>query len=208
MQELRPEERREFQRLELAAPIPATLGDKKVTIIEMGILGARVQYEGELENAPAELRFMHGGSEIALRCEIVRTHNQVAALRFLAAMGDSGDHLRSMLASLVGTEMESRRSTPAGTFPMDHIDLDETLRPRDAGFLSYRLEGDKWTRRRIFLPEQPSAGFTVARSEDSAEMQRLCDVYSASDEEGRRLIRMFAELSISDALEIPPRMNR
>ena len=35
-------------------------------------------------------------------------------------------------------------------------------------------------------------------------MQRLCRVYEASDNEGRRLIRLFAELSVSDALEIPP----
>ncbi|HEV2722122.1 MAG TPA: hypothetical protein VG323_19025, partial [Thermoanaerobaculia bacterium] len=63
-----------------------------------------------------------------------------------------------------------------------------------------------WQRRRVFLPEQPSAGFTVARTEDSDEMQRLCNIYAASDEEGRRLIRLFAELSVSNALEIPPRM--
>ena len=48
-------------------------------------------------------------------------------------------------------------------------------------------------------------GFTVARSTDTDEMQRLCDVYAASDEEGRRLIRLFAELSVSDAMQIPPR---
>ena len=54
--------------------------------------------------------------------------------------------------------------------------------------------------------EQPSVGFTVARGEDTAEMQRLCRVFEASEEEGRRLIRLFAELSVSDALEIPPRM--
>ena len=41
--------------------------------------------------------------------------------------------------------------------------------------------------------------------EDADEMQRLCSVYEASDDEGRRLIRLFAELSVSDALQIPPR---
>ena len=41
--------------------------------------------------------------------------------------------------------------------------------------------------------------------EDAAEMQRLCEVFEASDEEGRRLIRLFAELSVSDVLQIPPR---
>jgi len=61
-----------------------------------------------------------------------------------------------------------------------------------------------WTKRPVFLPEQPSTGFTVAHTSDTDEMQRLCRVYEASDEEGRRLIRLFAELSVSDALAIPP----
>ena len=54
------------------------------------------------------------------------------------------------------------------------------------------------------IADYRSLGFTVARTVESDEMQRLCAVYEASDEEGRRLIRLFAELSISDALQIPP----
>ena len=86
------------------------------------------------------------------------------------------------------------------------IDGDKTVRGRDAAFLCYRLEDGVWHRRRVFLPEQPLSGFTVARSEDSEEIQHLCRVYAAADDEGRRLIRLFAELSVSNALEIPPRM--
>ena len=86
------------------------------------------------------------------------------------------------------------------------IDGDKTVRGTDAHFLSYRYEDGAWRRRRVFLPEQPALGFTVARGEDADEMQRLCAVYEASDDEGRRLIRMFAELSVSDALQIPPSM--
>jgi len=80
------------------------------------------------------------------------------------------------------------------------------VRGRDAAFVCYRYEDGTWHRRHVFLPEQPASGFTVARSEDSAEIQQLCRVYAASDYEGRRLIRLFAELSVSNALEIPPRM--
>jgi hypothetical protein len=217
MQQLRPEERREFQRLHLASPIPGALGLTAVSILEIGILGARLQHAEPIDEDSADLRFSHDGGEVALRCEIVRTLDAPAkypcagresGVRFLAAIGDSGEQLRRMLASLVGSELQSRRATPPGSFPMDHIDGDRTVRGRDAGFLCFRLENGAWAKRRIFLPEQPAIGFTVARGEDSEEMQRLCAVYAASDEEGRRLIRMFAELSVSDALEIPPRLNR
>lgn len=214
MQQLRPEERREFQRLQLDTQIPGILGQTPLLILEIGILGARVQHQEPLPGEPSQLRFMHDDGEIVLRCEVVRTlppsseSGSESGLRFLAALGESGERLRSMLARLVRAELIHRRPTSPGTFPIDHVDPDKTVRARDAGFLCYRLEGDRWIKRRIFLPEQPASGFTVARSEDSAEIQRLCDVYAASDDEGRRLIRMFAELSVSDALEIPPRLNR
>lgn len=202
-------ERREFQRLRLDPPVVGTLGDAGVTLIEIGVLGARVEHDGPLDDSGGELRFGYDGDEIALRCEIVRTAAVTAGgrsqsgVRFVAAMGESGDRLRAMLAQLVSKALEDLRSqTLAG---IDHIDGDKTVRGADAGFLSYRLTAGTWHRRRIFLPEQPASGFTVARNEDSEEMQRLCRVYQASDEEGQRLIRMFAELSVSASLNIPPR---
>jgi hypothetical protein len=110
-----------------------------------------------------------------------------------------------MLAQLVSHAIEARSDPSATRIRLRAIDGDRTVRGADAHFLSYRLDRDGWRKRNVFLPEQPAAGFTVARGEDAEEMQRLCDVYVASDEEGRRLIRLFAELSISDALQIPPR---
>lgn len=209
---LRPvEERREFQRLRLDPPISGTLGNTPVTILEIGVLGARVHHVDPIEQKDAALRFTHRDQKIDLRCEIVRSLEARSAsggfesgLRFLAAIGESGDRLRAMLGDLVTREMQNRRAMPIESFGQP-VDGDKTVRGVDAEYLCYRLENGAWTRKRIFLPEQPAAGFTVARSTDSEEMQHLCRVYQASDAEGRRLIRLFAELSVSDALEIPPR---
>ena len=211
------EERREFQRLRLDPPVPGTLGTNAVSILEVGVLGARVQHADALDVEYAELRFSFEGDEIGMRCEIVRTVNKQdpkhpgagleSGIRFLAAIDDSGNKLRKMLADLVTHEFEVRRKGGPNTMPPAlSVDGDKTVRGADAGFLCYLLESGVWRKRRVFLPEQPSLGFTVARTEDSAEMQRLCRVYEASDEEGRRLIRLFAELSVSDVLESPPKM--
>jgi hypothetical protein len=211
------EERREFQRLRLDPPLTGTVDGVEVTILEIGVLGARIHHVAPLPEY-AELHFSSDGDEIAMKCESVRTSpSQVTkygeqgyetGLRFLAAIEESGDKLRDMLGRLVQHEFEVRRKMPANSIPINpsSVDGDRTVRGSDAGFLCYRLENGKWQKRRVFLPEQPATGFTVARSEDSTEMQRLCRVYEASDEEGRRLIRLFAELSVSDALEIPPRL--
>lgn len=199
------EERREFQRLHLDPPLHGSFGSQPIVIIEIGVLGAGIRHEQPLEVKSAELRTKHGDDEITMRCEVVRTVNEsYSGLRFTAAIGESGDHLRRMLGDLVLKAFAGRREAPTG--PIDIIDGDKTVRGTDAQFLCYRFENGVWSKRRVFLPEQPSVGFTVARGEDSEEMQRLCRVYAASDDEGRRLIRLFAELSVSDALEIPPRM--
>ncbi|HSP15573.1 MAG TPA: hypothetical protein VLV78_12545 [Thermoanaerobaculia bacterium] len=211
------EERREFQRLRLDPPVTGTVGGLEITILEIGVLGARICHTDPLP-AYGELRFSSGTDEIAMKCEAVRTLPSPVTkygepefetgVRFLAAVEDSGDKLRDMLGRLVQHEFEVRRQMPANSIPHNpsSVDGDRTVRGSDAAFLCYRLENGKWSKRRVFLPEQPTTGFTVARAEDSTEMQRLCTVYEASDEEGRRLIRLFAELSVSDALEIPPRL--
>jgi len=213
MQQRKGEERREFQRLRLDPVLAGTFGPTPVTLVEVGVLGACIHHTAVLAGEKHELRFVYGGAEIVMRCEVVRTFpakelpaGTMSGLRFLAALGDSGDHLRSMLAQLVVQAIESRYDVSSTRLQIRRpVDGDKTVRGVDAQFLSFRLENSTWRRRHVFLPEQPAVGFTVARSEDADEMQRLCTVYEASDEEGRRLIRLFAELSVSDALQIPPR---
>jgi hypothetical protein len=202
-------ERREFQRLPLENPIPGNFGSVAVSIVEIGILGARIQHAVPFPEPRAELQFAYGGKEIAMRCDVVRSYpdetGRVSGVRFLAAVGESGDHLRDMLAQLVNQALLHRYDASATRLRIRTVDGDKTVRGKDAHFVAYRLEGVTWRRRNVFLPEQPSVGFTVARHEDPAEMQHLCEVYEASDDEGRQLIRLFAELSVSDALQIPPR---
>src|SRR5437763_7038277 len=206
MQQMRPEERREFQRLVLQPPIVGTLGPQLVHILEIGVLGARVTHDDDFESDQMDLLFLYSGQKIEMRCQIIRTlGGSESGVRFIAAIGDSGDKLRDMLGILVTKEIDRRRTSPGrDPLPSHTVDGDKTVRGADAGFFSFRFENGHWTKRPVFLPEQPSTGFTLARTSDTDEVQRLCRVYEDSDGEGRRLIRLFAELSVSDALAIPP----
>jgi len=208
-------ERREFQRLRLDPPLPGTLGTTAVSILEVGVIGARVHHAEPFDRETGELRCSFDGEEIGLRCELVRTttgenskypdSGYESGLRFVAAIEGSGDVLRKMLGALVTKELERRPRKPLA-HDRQAIDGDKTVRGTQARYVCYRLESNNsWSRRPVFLPEQPSVGFTVARDVDHDEMERLCLVYLVSDDEGRRLIRLFAELSISEEMEIPPK---
>src|SRR5437762_1547977 len=137
MQELRPEERREFQRLHVAPPIPGTLGATAVSILEIGVLGARLQHSGELDQQYLDLRFSHGGNEIDMKCEVIRTMpgqsrypgaGVESGVRFVAAIGESGDRLRDMLGELVTRELNAQRTSPGTPIAPPTVDGDKTVR--------------------------------------------------------------------------------
>jgi len=54
-------------------------------------------------------------------------------------------------------------------------------------------------------PEQPITGFTVSAETPPRYLEMLCDTYERTDEEGQRLTRILAELSINQAEGIPTR---
>jgi hypothetical protein len=204
MQELRPEERREFQRLRLSAPMPAVLGGVGVAIHEIGVLGARVLQSAPIDDQHPQLQFEYKKREIRIKCDFIRVRpNLESGVRFAGAIGDSADHLRKMLGELVTAAINERRD-PNETIIQPPVDGDQTVSRKDAGFLCFRLENGHWTKRSVFLPEQPPSGFTIARAAHTNDMDRLCRLYEQGDDEVRHLVRVFAELSVSDVLQIPP----
>ena len=51
--------------------------------------------------------------------------------------------------------------------------------------------------------EQPQDGFTLLADETFELIDLLCRTYLSADEEERRLIRIFAQLSVSDPSDTP-----
>ena len=204
-------ERREFQRLPLAESVPASFGEKAVRLVEIGISGARLEHEErETVGRTALLTFDWEDESVAIECEIVRSglapghdgegqsHNlHHSGVVFVGAEEGSADALRRALSAAVLRRLGKQ-------VPHDGIaDYDDTLRPGDAMFITYTFEDGVWKKRRAFLPEQPEVGFTVASDAEKDELQRLCRAYEQAGAEGRQLLRLFCELSISDAMNVP-----
>jgi hypothetical protein len=62
------------------------------------------------------------------------------------------------------------------------------------------LTDGRWTSEYTSTSEQPTEGFTIAAGETEEQVALLCQTYEAGDDEARRLTRMFAELSIANAM--------
>jgi hypothetical protein len=75
---------------------------------------------------------------------------------------------------------------------------------KEAGYICLQLEKNRWRKKRTPDPGQPVEGFTVSASEDQSQIQMLCDAYEKSDDDGRKMIQLFAQLSIVEGEGIPP----
>lgn len=198
-----------MQRLRLGKPILGMIDGENALILDIGVTGAFVEHYGQVKLGDRlKLLFRWKATDVEYICEVARTNvvRKTASavvshsdLMFVQPMGEAETHLNDMVASLVGKILSAQKANLTPTDDMQSAavlaDVGGARRARARGYVSYRFRDGSWTRSFTDSPAQPEDGFTVAGYEDEAELQTLCDTYAAADEEGRRLIRVVAELS-------------
>jgi hypothetical protein len=206
------DDRRKFQRLRLSKPILATARGQNALVLDIGVAGAFLEHYGTAESGDKfQLSFKWKGDEVELACEVVRSFvvrerggdgaNIVShtGVRFLEAVGDSMAKLQDLIATFVGRVLAAQKANASGEAAGAAIlsQLGNARRTRSRGYVSYRLKDERWWRIPTTSARQPADGFTVSTHEDEEEVESLCRAYEYADEEGRRLIRLVAELSVS-----------
>jgi hypothetical protein len=212
-----PNDRREFQRLRLAKPILAQIADKSALILDIGVGGAFLEHYGEAQPGERfELTFRWQGDDITFTAEVIRSstarkpggdmQNVVShtAVRFVEPKADAEVRLYDLMATFVGHVLAAQKANAhsegadsAGAHVL--AQLGEARRMRTRGYVAYHFKDGKWWRVPTDSMLQPPDGFTVAAYEDEEELAQLCDAYEKANEEGRRLIRLVAELSVLSA---------
>ena len=201
-------ERRAFERLRLAKPILALLDGQNALILDIGISGALVEHYGR--TSPGErftLLFRWKGTDVEFVCEVARTsvvrkaeNAEVShsGLKFVKPIDEAEKRLNDMVGTFVGKVLAAQKANAGATEATDSalVELGGARRSRIRGFVTYRLQNGTWSRSTTEWPEQPHDGFTVAGYEDDEELESLCRAWEIADEEGRRLIKMVAELSV------------
>jgi hypothetical protein len=198
-------ERREFQRLCLEKPIAARLGDIDVQIVDLGVTGARIEHAGDIPaGLQPTLHFDSPRGPITLECDVVyRDDGSRAGLQFISAPDGSDELLRQLLADLVTAAIEGLRPASEATTRGPAFDPDQTAMRIPVPYYSFRFENSIWRKRGAFIPAQPESGFTVPVAEDALEISRLSADYERAGSEGRKLIRLFAELRVCESLGVP-----
>lgn len=212
-----PDDRRAFQRLRLTKPVLAVARGANALILDLGASGALIEHYGRAASGePLQLSFRWMGNSIEFACEVV--HSDVirgegeqavshSGLKFIRPVGDSADQLKDFMATFVGRVLAAQKanasgeaiSLAAGETALEQ--LGHARRTRTNGYVSHRLKDGRWWRIPTQSAVQPADGFTVAAYEDDEEVAALCEAYERADDEGRRLIRLVAELSVMSAKE-------
>ena len=218
--------RRKHERIRMHAPIDAQLGPTPVLVNDLSIGGASIEHHDALPvGAQRSLMFCWGGDTIAVPCTVLRcklvgfvTGSKSASVYSTGVKFDVQtlrDHpIREMIEARVRAAIEQQRANARGTGPIPcSAEAVEPARPRsirpvlsatrDTGFISFRKEGDRWKKARTHNPEQPEEGFTVLAGEDAEELDLLCRLYDRSDAAMKGMIRILAQLSVTESSEEP-----
>jgi len=197
-------DRRRFQRMKLARPILGALDGESALILDIGLGGAFVEHHGQRKVGDlVTLSFRWHGEEITFRSEVARTRmtgDNVAqsGVNFVEMRGASVARLQDMMATFVGRVLAAQKANASADVEESGAilyQLGDARKSRSRGYMAYLWDGKSWTCRPTQMADQPRSGFTLAAYEDEDEVETLCRTFETADEEGRRLIRLVAELS-------------
>jgi len=211
-----PSERRKYQRVVMTRPLPGRLGGARVYVLDASLIGLRIAHQGSAPPAgsPCLIEFEWEGRLIELECEVRRNalHKLAkganeksiyhAGLSITGAVGDSDSALRQMVAAIVARALDEQKANARGV-PAEAAQCFQTGKGTD--YVRCELVGGAWRRTETNRAEQPQNGFTISAAESREHVELLCDTFVNADDDGRQLIRMMAELSISKAEGVPTR---
>ena len=232
---------RRVQRIHLAQPLVARLGATQVVLVDVSLLGARIEHATALSaGAQARLDFVWEEEEITVEARIVRSRLERfsvgadgltvyhSGLEFTEIEPDMKERLKKMIERFIKRALDEQKLNARGATPEHSVDKmpifrfggQLTANPKDkesgasvlpsariakeTGYICYQLDHKTWKKKRTHDPGQPTEGFTISALEDNAQAELLCEAYLKSDPEGRKMIQLFAQLSIMEGEGIPP----
>jgi hypothetical protein len=211
----RPEERRQFHRVHLDAPIPGRMNDVPVQMVDLSLNGARIISEARFgPGTEHELNFKSNDQDVILGVSVVRCtlfsfakapgekSTYQSGLRIRETIGDSDRLMRELIASYVIRALEEQKANARGLPPLGPYAY---LEGKGDRFRRCELIEGKWRRSETTRSDQPPNGFTVSADIRPYYVDLLCETYQMLDEEGKHLTQTLAQLSVNKAEGVPTR---
>lgn len=234
---------RRVQRVHLPKPFAGRIGATSVNIVDVSVLGARIEHNTTLAaGSLSKLVFRWEDEEISVDCRIVRCRLERfsvgadsltvyhSGLEFLNVAAPTKASLKKMIGVFITRALEEQKMNARGVVPQHDVakmpifrhggqltanskDVAEAVGSsvlpmsrvaKDTGYICYQFDSRAWKLKRTHDPGQPVDGFTISALEDAEQAQLLCEAYARSDEQGRKMIQLFAQLSIAEGEGIKP----
>jgi len=209
-------ERRRYGRIRLDLPLPARFDGTRVKVLEVSLLGFLIAHEGRRieDPEPRTLSLRWQDAMIELGCNVVRstlwrlskTMGELSlyhsGLHIIESSRESFDALRELIADRVLRALDEQKANARGIPP-----LAAYMYQPQKGDLLRRCEYVEgiWRKTETIREDQPPNGFTVSAEVDPYHLELLCETWERTTPEGRRLMQLLAELSISRREGIPTR---
>jgi len=118
------EEQRAAQRIDLPEPVPARIGDVEAKIVDLSLIGGRIEHAERLSmGASMTLQFKWRGEDIRQKAKIARTEMRSVdgkmmystGIQFAASVDEAPEPMRKIMASIVKTSVAAK---PAAEVPI------------------------------------------------------------------------------------------
>ncbi len=185
-------------------------------LVDVSVEGICIAHQSVLPavGQSCHVAFDWQGQLIELDCEVI--HNSLfklakstdekstyhAGLRIANAIGDSMAALRKLVADVVARALDEQKANARG-IPAAAAEVFQTGKGTD--FVRCELVDGTWRRTVTSRPEQPANGFTISADEGADQVELLCQTFATSDAQGRKLIQLMSEMSISKSEGVPTR---
>jgi len=209
------EEKRRFGRITLDHPLPAMINNVPVEVVELSVVGFRVAHEARFPPGfAAKMKVTWDAHELEFAVTVIRStlfHLAKTAgeptiyhsgVQIDQSAGGSEKLLRDLISERVIRALEQQKENARGVPPIGKYTY---IVGKGDRYRRCVWDGQRWRRFESTQSNQPPVGFTISAEVDLQQVELLCRTYEATNDEGRRLTQILAQLSISKREGAPTR---
>lgn len=198
------------QWLRLARKIAGRMSDVPVAVRDLGADGAFLTAaRAFVPGSEEHLTFVAGAHEVSIGCivmgvaEFWSPARTTPTFEVLLRFPQPTEAVQAFVQDQLDIIRRAEEANAAGEFEQNRLgegailsDLGAALRDENVHVLEFRRVAGRWQRVSTNVRRQPADGFTISAHESEEQIRLLQLAYDEADEDGRRLIREFAAMSI------------